>query len=64
MFSIRLRLLRKSLGLNQCDFALVFSVTQVTISYWERRIREPDFDTLCKLCDYFDVTADYLLGRD
>lgn len=25
--------------------------------------REPKYDLLCKLADYFDVTTDYLLGR-
>ena len=64
LFPVRLRECRKSFNLNQGDFIRLFSVAQNTVSSWERGRSEPDYITLCKLCDYFDVTADYLLGRD
>lgn len=30
---------------------------------YERNDRKPDYDTLCKLADFYSVTTDYLLGR-
>lgn len=30
---------------------------------YERNDRKPDYDTLCKLADFYGVTTDYLLGR-
>ena len=32
-------------------------------AFYELGEREPSIETILKLCDYFDVTADYLLGR-
>lgn len=36
-------------------------LAESTISQYENDKREPDYDTLLRLCDYFGVTADYLL---
>ena len=39
----------------------------VTLRAWqgyEQGIREPKFETLCAIADLFNVTTDYLLGRD
>ncbi len=39
----------------------------ITLRAWqgyEQGIREPKFETLCKIADMFNVTLDYLLGRD
>ncbi len=30
---------------------------------WETGKREPDFDTISRIADYFQTTVDYLLGR-
>jgi len=34
-----------------------------TIANYENGHREPNFDTLLKIADYFNVTVDYLIGR-
>lgn len=39
-------------------------ITQGLISQWRAGTRIPASDNLNKLADYFDVTTDYLLGRD
>ena len=62
-FSKRLRQLRIEEGLKQCELAERIGTTQRKISYLEAGHTEPDLATLWKLCDYFDVSADYLLGR-
>ena len=30
---------------------------------YESSAREPDFETLIKIADFFNVTTDYLIGR-
>jgi transcriptional regulator with XRE-family HTH domain len=40
----------------------MLNITQPTLCRWETGDREPDFVMLEKLCRFFDVSADYLLG--
>lgn len=63
MFRIRLKTLREEKGLSQAAFAKDFGVAQSTVGGWEAGTREPNFDTVQKLADYFDVSVDYLLCR-
>jgi len=44
--------------------ATILGVNQRTISNWEVREIEPDYDILVLIANYFDVTTDYLLGRE
>lgn len=37
--------------------------TPVSVSRYETGERDPDVETICRLCDIFGCTADYLLGR-
>lgn len=64
MFPERLKLLRKSKGLSQPAFAEAFNIASGTISMWETGRRSPDLDTIQRLAQFFDVSVDYLLGRD
>lgn len=64
LFKERLIELRNEKGLNQRDFAKTLNITQPAICRWERGEREPDFAMLEKLCKFFEVTADYLLGLE
>ena len=54
--------LREEKGLTQAQLGKELGLDQTTISQYERGVREPDFQILKKLRDYFGVTADYLLG--
>ena len=56
----RLRQLRIERGLNVAE---KLNVTIRTISHYEAGDREPSIDVLIKLCDLYDVSADYLIGR-
>lgn len=40
------------------------NLAESTISGYENGNRKPDYDTLNKFADFFDVSTDYLLGRD
>ena len=39
-------------------------MSKSTYASYEYGAREPNYDMLCKLADYFNVTTDYLLGRE
>lgn len=61
---IRLKELRQSVNLNQREMAEVFNVSKSTYNYWEQGKIEIDFKNLMLIADYFNVSVDYLLGRD
>ncbi|MBP3950301.1 helix-turn-helix domain-containing protein [Bacillus suaedae] len=63
MLSSRLSALRKNRNLTQADQAKVLGIARTTYAMYEQGNREPDYDTLKKLADFFDVDTDYLLGR-
>lgn len=56
--------LRKKQGKNQSDVAAYLELTVAAYQNYETGRREAGYDTLCKLADYFNVTTDYLLGRE
>lgn len=62
MFSIQLKKLREGAGLSQQAFADKFGVAQSTVGGWEAGKREPNFQTIIRLADFFHVTTDELLG--
>ena len=53
--------LRKARGMTQEELSESIGVTRQTISKWELDTSTPDLDYLCRLCDLFGVTADYLI---
>lgn len=56
--------LREKRGLTQRMLAHRTGITRAAISHYEKGRREPDFATLIILADYFNVSVDYLLGRE
>lgn len=64
MFAENLKKLRKNKGLTQVQFAEIFNISSGTIAMWETNKRIPDTSMLIKIAEYFDVTVDYLLGKD
>ena len=64
IFGQRLLLLRKQRpGVTQVDIAKLLDVTPTQISDMENGKTATTLARLCLLCDYFNVSADYLLGR-
>ena len=59
----RIRDLRLQNHMNQADLAVLLNCTTATVSKYELEQRSLDADTICRLCDIFGCTADYLLGR-
>ena len=61
-FAAKLKKERKQKGYTQMDLARYMQVSQVSISYWERGIKEPSFEELIGLSKLFNKTTDYMLG--
>lgn len=62
-FSENIRKLRKKNSILQKDLSTQIGVTRQAIAAYESGIREPSFDVLIKIADFFGVSVDYLLGR-
>ena len=62
-FNERLRLLRKEAGLSQQEFAKQIGMSKSSVNMYERGEREPGFETLECIADYFNVDMNYLLGK-
>ena len=60
----RLKELRQKQGISQKDFAALAGIPANTYNQWENGKRQPDNETMLKLAEHFNVSVDYLLGRD
>lgn len=60
----RIRELRKKYCYTQTELANLCKTTTSNVSGWECGKWQPDNDTLIMIANTFDVTVDYLLGRD
>ena len=64
IFSERLRELRKEKNLSMKQLAIKLNTTDAAISNWENGINEPKISYLKAMAEFFNVSADYLLGLD
>jgi len=62
-FGQRLRKLREQKKITQKELSKLLQVSESAIGMYERGDREPNFETIDKIADYFNVQIDYLLGR-
>jgi len=62
-FSRVLSLLRQEKGISQRKAASELGISQALLSHYENGVREPGLNFVAKACDYYHVSADYLLGR-
>ena len=63
-FSEVLKSLRKRRGLSQVKLADELGVSKSLIGYYETGERKPSFEALEEIADYFNVSLDYLTGKD
>ncbi|MEG2050927.1 MAG: helix-turn-helix transcriptional regulator [Oscillospiraceae bacterium] len=61
-FASVLKKLRESKGINQKELAQQLGLSKSAISMYEGGYREPDFETLEVIADYFNVDMNYLHG--
>lgn len=59
----RLKECRLGLGWSQREVAAKLHVAQPIYQRFEKGIYECSYEQLKELCDIYDVSADYLLGR-
>ena len=64
MFHEKIKELRKEKGVTGEFVANAVGLSESAYRNYERGVREPNFETLSKLADFYDVTTDYLLGRE
>jgi len=64
IFADRLKECRKNICKTQREVAVDLGLTEVGYQNYELRKNEPTMGVLNKLADYFDVSVDYLMGRD
>ena len=62
-FPETLSALRKQRNISQRSAAADLNISQALLSHYENDAREPGLHFVCRVCDYYNVTADYLLGR-
>jgi len=62
-FAVTLGRLRREKGLSQRKAAAELGISQALLSHYETDAREPKLDFVIKVCDYYAVTSDYILGR-
>ena len=63
-FGSNLRYLRKAKQMTQFELASALGLAYSTISMYERGEREPSFEMMETIADYFNVSMDFLLGKD
>lgn len=62
VFSERLKLLREEKGMTLIVLSDSAKIGLSTLSQYENMVRSPKFPQIVKLCLFFDVTSDYLMG--
>lgn len=62
LYPERMRNLREDNDLTQKEVASLLGVAQTTYSQYELYKRPMPIECLVKLCEYYDVSADYMLG--
>ncbi|MCH5148522.1 MAG: helix-turn-helix transcriptional regulator [Clostridiales bacterium] len=62
LFGERLKLLRTEKNIGQNLLAKELQLSNASISYWETGKQEPTAEAIFKLANYFNVSADFLLG--
>jgi transcriptional regulator with XRE-family HTH domain len=60
-FPERLKAAREKLGLKQNEAAKKVGIKNNTLSSYESGARQPDYDTLTKLAELYDVSINYLI---
>lgn len=58
----RLKYVRESLEIKQKDAALKLQINNKTLSNYENNVSSPDPNTIRLLCEFYQVSSDYLLG--
>ena len=61
---IRLKELRANKKISQKDLGTIVNATQSVVANWENNRSLPSIYDLIELADFYQVSIDYLLGRE
>lgn len=64
IFSNTLRELRKSKEMSANQLSEIFNCSKSLIYEWEKGRSQPSLEDLVKIANFFEVSLDYLLGRE
>ncbi len=64
MIGDHLRELRENLGLMQITVSKKIGISNKVLSNYENNISTPDLQTLILICNFYNISSDYLLGLD
>lgn len=64
MYGIKIKELRLDKGLSQKQLAEMLQTTQRNISKYELETLDLSTEFIIKICKFFEVSADYLLGLE
>lgn len=59
----RIALMREKRGMTQEELSAKLGISRASLSHYEKNRREPDYETLNKIADFFHISLDYLVGR-
>ena len=62
-FSERFRQLKDEKGVTLKEISEALNISSPNLSYYMKG-REPNYDVLIQIADYFKVTTDWLIGHD
>ena len=62
-FAQKLAQARKDAGYTQRQVAEILMISKSTIASYEIGRTQPDIETLGKLADFYEVSADWLIGK-
>lgn len=61
-YRLKFKELREDRDLKQQEIAEICGVSDATVGHWENLKREMRIDCIVKLCEFYKVSADYILG--
>ncbi len=64
ILATRLKECRKQKHLTQAQVAVFCDITEKAYQNYELMTRQPKLDILVKIADLYDVSLDYLVGRN
>lgn len=64
MLGEKLSQLRKNSNYTQDYLSKALKISRSALSQYEINKRQPDYETLVKIANFFDVSTDYLLGNE
>ena len=62
VFAQRLKKARKDAGYNQNEVSKLLNISRSSLSKYENGQLEPSLETLAKLAQFYNISANWLLG--